>query len=405
MDTVVLENVTKTFRVGVGRARVREMIPPPFDTGISSLFPRWWTKNTFNALEDVSISVPEGSSLGIVGHNGAGKTTLLKILSGIIVPSRGSATVRGRIGTLIDITVGFHPDLTGRENVYMLGALYGFGRKSMSARIDQILDFADINEYVDTPMKRYSTGMVARLGFGIITSLDADVLLVDEILAVSDAGFQQKCGRWFQEYRNEGRTLLFVSHNLALIRTMTQRTIWLDHGKLMADGSTVDVLSKYGRAMEYRDTAAVGKGARLKVKGVRARGMNRWGVGGANIQQVHIDEPDHHGAPYRVDIRYSNDGLDRASFSLGLIDESGQEIGGVISEVVDLNPEGGEVSCVIRSLPLRTGIYFPVAAILSDGGVVRDQWRLDRALVIDKDGNRPYEGILGPVVMEGKWSK
>lgn len=171
MDLIVARGLTKTYRVGVGRARVREMVPPPFDRALGRLFPRWWARETFNALEDVTLSVQDGSSVGIVGHNGAGKTTLLRVIAGVTAPTHGSMAVSTRIAALIDALVGFHPDLTGRENVYLLGAMHGFGRRTMASRIDQILEFAEIEEMVDTPIKRFSAGMVSRLGFATITAL------------------------------------------------------------------------------------------------------------------------------------------------------------------------------------------------------------------------------------------
>ncbi|MGQ0669867.1 MAG: ABC transporter ATP-binding protein, partial [Actinomycetota bacterium] len=256
MDAIRVEGIRKTYRVGVGRARVREMTPPPFDRALARLFPRWWTRNTFNALDDVTLSVPAGSSVGIVGHNGAGKTTLLKVVAGVTYPNAGKLAVSGRIAALIDALVGFHPDLTGRENTYLLGAMHGFGRRAMASRVERILQFAEIDEMADTQLKRYSAGMAARLGFAIITALDVEILMVDEVLAVGDAAFQRKCIRWLDEYRAGGGTLVFVSHNLSLVRNMTDRVVGLDPGPVMDDGGASDVLGRDAHAMEHRGTGA-----------------------------------------------------------------------------------------------------------------------------------------------------
>ncbi|HWC31678.1 MAG TPA: ATP-binding cassette domain-containing protein [Actinomycetota bacterium] len=157
MNALEIDDITKTYRIGVGRARIREALPWPLDAAFARLFPRWWSKNTFNALEDVSFTVPKGASVGIVGHNGAGKTTMLKVIAGVTAPSRGSITANGRLGALIDVLVGFHPDLTGAENAYLLGAIHGLSRKEMSQRIHRILEFAEIDDLAETPVKRYSS--------------------------------------------------------------------------------------------------------------------------------------------------------------------------------------------------------------------------------------------------------
>ena len=170
MDAITLSSVKKTYRIGVGRARVREMLPPPIDRAARRVFPRWWARDTFNALEDVSLSIPSGSSVGIVGHNGAGKTTMLKIIAGVTAPVSGSVSVTGRVAALLDVVVGLHPELTGRENIYLFGAMHGLGRRSMRERIDRVIEFAEIDDQIDTPLKRCSAGMVTRIGFGATTA-------------------------------------------------------------------------------------------------------------------------------------------------------------------------------------------------------------------------------------------
>jgi ABC-type polysaccharide/polyol phosphate transport system ATPase subunit len=399
MDAVVINGVTKTYRLGVGRARVREMTPWPFDRMLRRLFPSWWARDTFNALEEVSMTIPAGSSVGMVGHNGAGKTTLLKVIAGVTSPTAGTAKVLGRMAALIDVVIGFHPEMTGRENAYLLGAIHGFGRRAMSRRIDSVFEFSEIGNLADTPLKRYSSGMVARLGFSVITALDIDILLVDEVLAVGDAGFQRKCIRWLDDFRNRNGTLLFVSHNLALVRNMTQRAIWLDHGKVADDGPTGSVLSRYAKAMErreptHREWEAVKSGA--------TRGAQRWGIGGARVEQVNITEPSEESSVLDVAISYEAAALDSGIFCVGFVDEGGREIGAAASPLFALQRGKGAVHCVIRPLPFRPGIYFPVVAILSPDGMVRDRWRLDRAVVIDGDGEVEIDEF-GPVDIPAAW--
>jgi ABC-type polysaccharide/polyol phosphate transport system ATPase subunit len=402
VDVIVTQDVTKVYRVGVGRARVREMAPPPFDRAIRRVFRRWWDRHTFNALEDVSLSVEAGSSVGIVGHNGAGKTTLLRVIAGVTAPTAGTVAVSARIAALIDALVGFHPDLTGAENIRLLGAMHGFGRRAIAPRIDRILEFAEIGDMADTPIKRFSAGMTARLGFATITALDVEALLVDEVLAVGDASFQRKCINWLDEYRRGGGTLLFVSHNLSLVRNMTQRVIWLDHGRVMADGSTKDVLTQYARAMERREVdhrpIHTKKEAR---KLMVAQGMQRWGAGGARVDEVHVEDPTNGGADLEVAITYEAPGIDEAVFCLAFVDEEGREIGAAASPRIAIEGDRGAIRSTIR-LPFRTGIYFPVVAILGPDGVIRDRWKLDRAVVVERgDG----EGLsdFGPVEIPAGW--
>lgn len=401
MDAIAINGVTKTYRLGVGRARLREMTPWPLDRALRGLFPNWWARDTFNALEDVSMTLPAGSSVGIVGHNGAGKTTLLKVIAGVTSPTAGTAKVFGRMAALIDVVIGFHPEMTGRENAYLLGAIHGFGRRAMARRIDDVFEFAEIGNLADTPLKRYSSGMVARLGFSVITALDVDILLVDEVLAVGDAGFQRKCIRWLDDFRGRDGTLLFVSHNLALVRNMTERAIWLDHGRVTDDGTTGSVLSRYTKAMERRESTHRGWEA---VKLGATRGAERWGLGGARVEQVNISEPSEESSVLNVAISYESAALESGIFCIGFVDEGGREIGAAASPPIPLTRGRGAVQCSIRPLPLRPGIYFPVVAILSPDGLVRDRWRLERAVIVDGDGGLGINDF-GPVDIAAAWVK
>jgi ABC-type polysaccharide/polyol phosphate transport system ATPase subunit len=405
VDAIVAEAVTKTYRIGVGRARVREMLPWPVDRAAARLFPRWWTRDTFNALEDVSVRIERGSSVGIVGHNGAGKTTLLKVIAGVTAPSGGSVRTTGRIGALIDVLVGFHPDLTGEENTFLLGAMHGVGRKAMAARLQTVLDFAEIHELSKTPVKRYSAGMQARLGFAVLVAIEPEILLVDEVLAVGDASFQRKCLQWLDGYRSRGGTLVFVSHNLALVRSMTERALWLDHGQVAGEGRTADVLPEYARTMEQRrDEVGAQRHKRLG-KMVRSQAAARFGAGGARVREVHVDEPDGENGRLEFSIRYEAASLDRAVFAVGFVDESGQEIGAATSPVLSVGGGEGMIHCAIRPAPFRSGIYFPVAAILSPDGKIQDRWRLDRAVIVDRNGETTLADEFGPVEIAATWSE
>jgi lipopolysaccharide transport system ATP-binding protein len=202
--------------------------------------------NTIWALKDVSFEVERGEAVGVVGSNGAGKSTLLKILSEITEPTEGEAIIRGRVGCLLEVGTGFHPELSGRENIYMNGAILGMRRAEIRRKLDEIVAFAEVEKFLDTPVKRYSSGMYVRLAFSVAAHLETDILLVDEVLSVGDLAFQRKClGRMRDQTSQEGRTVIFVSHNLASIRALTTRCAWLEHGGLREIGLTEDIARSY----------------------------------------------------------------------------------------------------------------------------------------------------------------
>ena len=201
--------------------------------------------NILWALRELSFAVPEGQVVGIVGRNGAGKSTLLKILSRITHPTSGSVRVQGRVASLLEVGTGFHEELTGRENVYLNGSILGMKRRDIDHHFDAIIEFSGLSQFVDTPIKRYSSGMRLRLGFAVAAHLDPDVLIVDEVLAVGDAAFQKKCIAAMADLRTGGRTVLFVSHNMAAVENLCSRGIWIDQGQMRMDGSSKDVIKAY----------------------------------------------------------------------------------------------------------------------------------------------------------------
>jgi ABC-2 type transport system ATP-binding protein/lipopolysaccharide transport system ATP-binding protein len=229
------------------------------------------------ALRDVSFTVEEGEAVGIVGRNGAGKTTLLRVLARITEPTSGLSRVRGRVGCLLEVGAGFHPELTGRENVFLSGAVLGMRTRDVARRFDEIVEFAGLARFIDTPVKRYSSGMYVRLAFAVAAHLEPDVLVVDEVLAVGDAEFQRRCvGRMLSAER-EGRTVLFVSHDLETLVRLCGRAIWLDAGRVRADGRAVDVVDRYladvVRPVGRRRFPDVGRPAALVSAAVVADGV------------------------------------------------------------------------------------------------------------------------------------
>ena len=246
-----VEGISKQYYVGVRESysTFREALVSTFTAPLKRLrsFGRssYRQQDTIWALKDVSFEVQPGEVIGIIGRNGAGKSTLLKILSRITEPTEGRAVIRGRVDSLLEVGTGFHPELTGRENLYLSGAILGMSRREISERFDRIVDFAGVHRFMDTPVKRYSSGMRVRLGFAVAAHLEPDILIVDEVLAVGDAEFQKKCLGRMRNVAGEGRTVLFVSHNMAAINRLCSRTILLSEGRIIVDGATSEVVKHY----------------------------------------------------------------------------------------------------------------------------------------------------------------
>src|SRR5437588_5404647 len=200
---------------------------------------------TFTALNDITLTVPKGRTLGVIGRNGSGKSTLLKLVAGITKPSTGTVKVDGRISALIELGAGFHPEISGRENVFINGIMLGLTKRQITERFDEIVEFAEMKEFIDAPVKTYSSGMYMRLGFAVAIHVDPEVLLVDEVLAVGDEGFTHKCLDKFAEFRRRGRTILLVTHSLGLVERFCDEAVWLDHGRLEGDGDPKRVVGAY----------------------------------------------------------------------------------------------------------------------------------------------------------------
>jgi lipopolysaccharide transport system ATP-binding protein len=247
---IIADNLGKQYRLGeiagVGKGRMGEGLTRSVLNLFRGRTPRdAHATREFWAIRNVSFELRYGEVLGVIGRNGAGKSTLLKILSRVTAPTEGRGEIRGRLGSLLEVGIGFHPDLTGRENVYLNGAVLGLTRKEVARRFDQIVEFAGIEEFIDTPVKRYSSGMYMRLAFSVAAHLDTEVLIVDEVLAVGDAAFQRKCTRLMRDARAEGRAILFVSHGMTAVQGLCTRGLVLDQGTAAFLGSTDEAVQKY----------------------------------------------------------------------------------------------------------------------------------------------------------------
>ena len=246
------EGLGKRYKLGALQPyrTLRDLLAGAFQRG-----PQGGIRSEYHwALRDIDIVVCQGDVLGIVGRNGSGKTTLLKLLTRITRPTEGRAIVYGRVSALLEVGTGFHPELTGRENIYLNGSILGMSRTDIARRFDEIVDFANIEEYLDTPVKRYSSGMRVRLAFAVSAHLEPEILVIDEVLAVGDAGFQRKCLGRMNDAASEGRTVLFVSHQMEMLMSLCERAIWLDDGRIVAEGESTDIVHRYLCAMSDEQT-------------------------------------------------------------------------------------------------------------------------------------------------------
>jgi lipopolysaccharide transport system ATP-binding protein len=252
---ISVENLAKQYKIGLANKRhdtLRDYVAGSLRSLLSRTSFGSATKSnrsapceTFWALKDITFKIKKGETVGFIGRNGAGKSTLLKILSRITEPTSGVAKIHGRVASLLEVGTGFHGELSGRENIYLNGAILGMQKREIERKFDEIVDFAEVEKFVDTPVKRYSSGMYLRLAFAVAAHLEPEILIVDEVLAVGDASFQKKCLNKMHTVGKEGRTVLFVSHNLSAVTSLCQRAIWLNQGKVITDGPSQQTVSEY----------------------------------------------------------------------------------------------------------------------------------------------------------------
>ena len=349
-------------------------------------------KELFSALEDVNFKVEKGTVTGVIGRNGAGKSTLLKVLSRITYPSRGKALVRGRLSSLLEVGTGFHPELSGKDNVYLNGALLGMNRAEIKEQYDAIIDFAGIPEFMETPVKHYSSGMYVRLAFSVAAHLRTDVLLIDEVLAVGDAAFQKKClQRTEQVRKEEGRTVLFVSHNMSAVRDLCSEVIWLDRGKVRTIGDAETITANY--LNDFKESS--------KSVPVMDR-TDHIGTGDVVLTDLHWQTPNDlliSGEPAQLIAKYrSANGapISNLHFRLNVFKENGEFLTSLSNEMsgnqLTDQPAEGEIMCEFTNLPFLAGEYHITSNILVSSLRV-DQ--LERALsFVVEPGDRDTTGAM-----------
>lgn len=313
-------------------------------------------EETFWALRDVSFEVKQGEVLGVVGRNGAGKSTLLKILSRITKPTVGRAVIAGRVGSLLEVGTGFHPELTGRENIALNAAIIGMRREEVRRRFDEMVAFAGVERFIDTPVKHYSNGMYLRLAFAVAAHLDPEILLVDEVLAVGDAAFQRKCLAKMGDVTKEGRTVLFVSHNLGAVRSLCAEGLWLDAGQVTATGPVMSVVDRYMESIFDRAASAVDLSSTPR----------RYGLGDRlRLLQLELNDgrPMHHGEPLTVRFKYESFGpMQEVAVGMGFNSPEGVRILTLDSDVRDVRcdlpvAQRGTVVMRLDTLFLQPGHY------------------------------------------------
>ena len=327
----------------------------------------------FWALQGISLTVKPGEVLGIIGPNGAGKSTLLKVVARVLRPTRGRVQIRGRISPLLELGAGFDPELTGRENVYLNSAILGYSKQNIDSRFDQIVDFAGLHDFIDLPVRTYSTGMAARLGFAVATDVRPEILIVDEILGVGDAEFQTKSFERIQNFQAEGTTILLVSHSLDRVQEMCSRVIWLDHGKLMQEGSAEQVVGKYIQLTTANEEERLTQATH----NVSEQSENRWGnrkveisgirILGSNGEEQSVFQT---GEPFFFEIDFvAHQPVVSPIFGMALHHNDGSHITGPNTSHFGLDIpmiEGqGTIRYEISSLPLLAGLYHLSVAVVN----------------------------------------
>ena len=360
-----------------------------------------------SVLQDVSFSVAKGEAIGIIGENGCGKSTLLKMLSRIMYPDRGSISINGRVSALIELGAGFHPDMSGRENIYTNAAIFGLTKGEIDARLQSIIDFSELGDYIDNPVRTYSSGMYMRLAFSVAINVDADVLLVDEILAVGDAAFQAKCFNRMREIKASGTTIVIVSHSLGQIEQICDRSIWIHQGVIRAEGAPRDVHPQYldymgGRVMAEKEAEGVteSKPKPMATKTAEVQphpDKNRWGNGAVRFTSIALfdgagkeGENFATGTPLRICMKYALHGVvQHPAIGIGIFRNDGLQCYGTNTPIDHIQSielqEQGTVQFEISNLWLLPGEYSLDVAIHSEDGFAYDYYRFAKHFCVYSD--------------------
>jgi ABC-type polysaccharide/polyol phosphate transport system ATPase subunit len=395
---VSVEDVSKRFRIY--HERNQSLKAAVMRRGRAS-YEEFW------ALRDVSLEVPASVTYGLIGENGSGKSTLLKCIARILLPDAGRVVTDGKVAALLELGSGFHPELSGRENVFLNGSILGLSRGEITRRFDDIVGFAGLERFIDTPVKNYSSGMYVRLGFSVAINVDPDILLVDEVLAVGDESFQRRCAERFADFRRAGRTVVLVSHAMGQLRNLCDEVAWLEHGRLKAVGSPGNVVDDYvGAAHAAREAVPAGGGA-------EPADRSRWGSGEARIDRVELLDAAGRptssvrtGDPVTVRLRWSTrEPVDRPVFGVAVHSLDGVEVTGPNTRDVDLVPDkidgSGIVDLAVPRLLLLPGTY-ELSGAVYDYSRTHPYDHRHRVYRFDVETGRPREAH-GFTSLGGSW--
>lgn len=391
MIDLKFERVSKRYRVqqelerGAGRVALSDRL-----RSLTRKYVDFW------ALKDVSFQVARGEALGIIGPNGAGKSTVLKLLSKITTPTSGEVTINGRLSALIEVGSGFHPELTGRENIYLSGSILGMRRREITDKLNSIIDFAGVRQFIDTPVKRYSSGMYVRLGFSIAAHLQHDILLLDEVLAVGDAAFQARCYDRIRKMKSDGTTIVFISHHLTAVESLCDRAMLLSGGKIVGDGLTGEVISAYEQAAYGTKIGNLSEGRRDAAR----RPIQITALRFFDYQQRELERA-YTGEPLVVNVEFAaNESLEDLDFEIFYYSPNGklhcQFSTSMGHRPVTVNPGEGIVQFSCQELGLQPGTYYADATIKrrTDGREL--DWQYRSALLQVKPGKRVSGSFYAP---------
>lgn len=367
---VRFNSVSKKFTLSIDRPRtIQEIFMHLIKRGNNARTECFW------ALRDVDFEISRGETVGFIGPNGAGKSTLLKLISRIIIPTAGTVSIQGRVAALLEVGTGFHPDLTGRENIYLNASLLGMSQQDIRKKLDTIVAFSELDNFIDMPVKHYSSGMYMRLGFSVAAHVDPDVLLVDEVLAVGDQAFQEKCRRRVESLGKQGVTILFVSHDLDMVSSICRRAIWMDHGRVRLDGDVRQATEAYAGQMAVQMGFSIPEEPSADDHTSVNGGGQRWGSRDVEITAVKLlDEADCEcqtfltGKPFTVQIDYvAHRRIQDPVFGLAIYRCDGYHVTGPNTRQGGLSIPAikgtGSVRCTVKELPLLTGDYALTVAV------------------------------------------
>lgn len=398
MKAISVENISKKFILAHDRPKNLA------DLAQGKLLRR--QREEFWALKDVAFDVEQGEALGIIGHNGAGKSTMLKLLTKIMFPTQGRIRTRGRLSALIEVGAGFHPEMSGRENIFLNGSILGMSQKEIASKFDEIVAFAELEKFIDTPVKRYSSGMYARLGFAVAAHVDPEILIVDEVLSVGDLAFQERCTKRMQELRESSRTVLFVSHNMSTIVSLCNRVVLLENGCVKMIGDAQTAVKAYRESLARRSTPSIAPDQ----PGSKASERKSLIIADMELLNHETDWTLRSGDPLHLRLRYSADGkLLSPRIGVHILENNGNTVAHFSNAARTTPPDlSGHGICdlLIDSMPLTPGTYLVVAkASDTHGTIMYDTGFTSRELVVLPPADEPERGTsrFGVLWLNSAW--